>query len=423
MKRTLKPLFIISFLLLILVYVSNITNLPDKIILFQGEGYSLKMVPGLGIEAVETSSSLVSSEEVDKASKIDTKSNTENSNNSLKNGISKIGKIDYKLNLFGSIPLKDISVNIIPKTYVVPLGNAIGLKLYTNGVLVVGMSEINGKKPYENTGIEEGDMIINVDNTTVSSTAELVNVVNKAGNKEIEIEYIRNGEKLQTTIVPAETTDNIYKLGLWVRDAAAGVGTVSFYEPASGMFAALGHGIQDVDTQELLTIAKGDFITTKILSITKGTKGNPGKLQGSIDNQTTLGEINKNTEFGIYGKLSNTSALNINANNAIEVAGREEIKTGEATIICTLDNNIKKEYKVEIQKIYKNNNENNKSMLVKVVDKDLIEKTGGIIQGMSGSPIIQNGKLVGALTHVLVNNPEMGYGVFADLMVKQMRSN
>lgn len=425
MKKAVKPLFIISFLLLILVYVSNITNLPDKIILFQGEKYSLKIIPGLEIEAVETSSNFASSIEEqtsgyskDVLQKMTSEELT--STSSLENGINKIGKIDYKLSLFGSIPLKDISVSVIPKTYVVPLGNAIGLKLYTNGVLVVGMSEINGKKPYENTGIEEGDMIVNVNNTTVTCTAELINAVNKAGQKEIEIEYIRNGEKLQTSIMPVEAEDNMYKLGLWVRDAAAGVGTVSFYEPKSGMFAALGHGIQDVDTQELLTIAKGDFITTKILSITKGTKGNPGRLQGSIDNQTTLGEIYKNTEFGIYGKLTNVNALNINANNAIEVAGRDEITTGEAKIICTLDNNVKKEYKVEIERIYKNNNDNNKSMLIKIVDKDLIEKTGGIIQGMSGSPIIQNGKLVGALTHVLVNNPEMGYGVFADLMIKQM---
>lgn len=422
MKKTIKPIFIISFLLLILVYVSNITNLPNKIVLFQGEKYSLKIIPGLEIEAVETSSTLT--EDVEESNSYENKQqNLEklSNDNGLSEGINKIGKMQYKLSLFGKVPLKEISVSVIPKTYVVPLGNAIGLKLYTNGVLVVGMSEINGKKPYENSGIEEGDMIVNVDNTTISSTAELVRVVNRAGDKEIEIEYIREGEKLQTSITPVESEDNIYKLGLWVRDAAAGVGTVSFYEPSSGLFAALGHGIQDVDTQELLTIAKGDFITTKILSITKGSKGNPGKIQGSIDNQTTLGQIYKNTEFGIYGKLTNTKALNINSEDAIEVAGRDEIKTGEASIICTLENNIKKEYKVEIQKIYRNNNEDNKSMLIKIIDEDLIQKTGGIIQGMSGSPVIQNGKLVGALTHVLVNNPEMGYGVFADLMVKQMK--
>lgn len=188
-----------------------------------------------------------------------------------------------------------------------------------------------------------------------------------------------------------------------------------------GTFAALGHGIQDVDTEQLLDIATGDFVTTKIVSIKKGEKGNPGKIQGSIENSTKVGEVYKNTEFGVYGKVTNVSALNIDISKAMEIATRDEIETGKATILCTLEDNKTKEYEIEIEKIYKNNDTNNKSMLVKVTDKELIEKTGGIIQGMSGSPIIQNGKVIGALTHVLVNNPEKGYGVFADLMIKQAR--
>ena len=171
----------------------------------------------------------------------------------------------------------------------------------------------------------------------------------------------------------------------------------------------------------LLDIAKGDFVTTKIVSIIKGKKGSPGKIQGSIENSTVVGEVYKNTEFGVYGKVTNVSALNIDASKAMEVATRDEIKTGPAKIICTLEDNKTQEFDIEIEKIYTNNNENNKSMLVKVTDKDLIEKTGGIIQGMSGSPIIQNNKIVGALTHVLVNDPEKGYAVFADLMIKQAR--
>ena len=396
MKQTIKRIFIISFLLILLIYVTYITAMPENIILFQGEKYDIKSVFGLDLETVQASSS-------------------------LEEGIQTVGKLDYRLNLFGTIPLKSISVNVIPKTAVVPLGNAIGLKLYTNGVLVVGMSEIEGKKPYENSGIEEGDMITNIDETAINCTADLVETVNKSKGKQLAIEYVRDGETKQTSITPIETSDNEYKLGLWVRDAAAGVGTVSFYEPTTKIFAALGHGILDIDTNQLLDIAKGDFITTKILSITKGTKGNPGKLQGSIENQINIGEIYKNTEFGLYGKLSSTSTLNINTADALEVATRDEIKTGPAKIICTLDDNKKKEYDIEIDKIYKNNNENNKSMLIKVTDKELIEKTGGIVQGMSGSPIIQNNNVVGALTHVLVNSPEMGYGVFADLMIKQMR--
>lgn len=182
-----------------------------------------------------------------------------------------------------------------------------------------------------------------------------------------------------------------------------------------------GHGILDIDTEELLSIATGEVVTTDILSITKGEKGKPGEMKGSIVNQTTIGEISKNTEFGIYGKLTNLTALGINKENQMEVALREEIQTGAAKILCSLENGVRKEYDIEIEKIYKNNNSNNKSMLIKVTDQELLEKTGGIIQGMSGSPIIQNGKFVGAVTHVLVNDPTKGYGVFGDIMIKQLR--
>ncbi len=197
---------------------------------------------------------------------------------------SKIGKLDYKLSLFGGIPLKDVTVNVIPRTSVVPVGNVVGLKLYTSGVLVVGMSEIEGMdnnkyKPYENTGIEEGDMIIKINDEAVTCTADLLNTVNASNGKDLIIKYVRKGETSTTYITPIKVSNNKYKLGLWVRDAAAGVGTVSFYEPSSKTFAALGHGIQDVDTGQLLDIAKGDFVTTKILSVVKGKKGNPGKIR------------------------------------------------------------------------------------------------------------------------------------------------
>lgn len=288
------------------------------------------------------------------------------------------------------------------------------------------MGEIEGNdhvtyKPYENSGIQEGDRIIAINENTVTCTADLINEVNASGGKEVIVQYIKGEDTLQTTMIPAKGTDNHYKLGLWVRDAAAGVGTVSFYEPETKMFAALGHGIQDVDTGSLIEIAKGDFVTTKIISITKGKKGNPGKIQGSIENSSVIGRVSKNTEFGIFGTLNNTGILNINVEDAMEVASREEIKEGKAAILCMLEDGKKQAYEIEIQKIYRNNNENNKSMLIKVTDKELLEKTGGIIQGMSGSPIIQNDKVIGALTHVLVGDPQTGYAVFADLMIKQAR--
>ena len=325
--------------------------------------------------------------------------------------------------LFDSLNVSNLTINVIPKTTVIPLGNTIGLKLYTEGVLVVGMSEIEGEKPYEDTGIKEGDRIIKIDKEKISNTEDLVQTVNSSQGKEVQITYIKedtNEEKV-TNILPAKTKDNEYKLGLWVRDAAAGVGTLTFYEPDSKMFAALGHGITDIDTGSLVTIANGELVCSNIVSITKGEKGNPGEIRGSIEGEAKLGDISKNTSFGIFGKISNKTRLEINQNE-IEVLARNEIKQGKAQIICELEEGKKKTYEIEIQKIYTANNKDNKSMIIKVTDRELLEKTGGIIQGMSGSPIIQNGKFVGAVTHVLVNDPTTGYAVFADMMLKQMKT-
>lgn len=288
------------------------------------------------------------------------------------------------------------------------------------------MSEIEGEdnrkyKPYENTGIEEGDRIIKINDRQIDSTDELIETVNMSKGEEIKLEYVHEQETKECSIIPVKQGDNDYKLGLWVRDSAAGVGTVTFYEPSTRTFGALGHGISDIDTGELIDIASGEFVTTRILNITKGEKGTPGKIQGTIENQENIGLISKNTRFGIYGTVDNLSSLNIDTSKEMEVATRDEIKTGKATILCSLDNSTPQEYEIEIEKIFKDNNYDNKSMQIKVTDERLLEKTGGIIQGMSGSPIIQNGKFVGAVTHVLVNEPEEGYGVFADIMLKQTK--
>ena len=199
------------------------------------------------------------------------------------------------------------------------------------------------------------------------------------------------------------------------------MGTITFYETESKTFGALGHGITDIDTEKLINISSGEFITTRILNITKGEVGKPGRIQGTIEKQKNIGSIYKNSKFGIYGKVNNVANLNVDTSNKMDVALRDEIKLGKAKIMCNLDNQSVKEYEVEIEKIYKENDYDNKSMLIKVTDKELLEKTGGIIQGMSGSPIIQDGKFVGALTHVLVNNPEEGYAVFGDIMIKQSK--
>lgn len=399
-----KKILIILFLVVIFIYTCNITLLPNNLILIQGEMLNLKTAYGITLGEDADSGGILQA-----------------SSNINKNKVSNIGKLDVKLNLFGKFKVKDMTVNVIPNTKVIPVGKAIGMKLYTDGVLVVGMSEINGKKPYENTGIQEGDRIIEINNEKVDSTDELIETVNKSNGKQIAVKYKRNEDIITTSIEPAKTDDDQYKLGLWVRDAAAGVGTMTFYEPSSGMFAALGHGITDIDTSDLIQIANGELVTTNILSIVKGEKGAPGEIRGTIENGVSFGNIYKNTKYGVYGNVLNKSRLELNSAEEIEVALRNEIKTGKAQILCELQDGKIERYEIEIQKLFINNNEDNKSMVIKVTDKRLIEKTGGIIQGMSGAPIIQNGKFVGAVTHVLVNDPTIGYGVFADIMIKQLK--
>lgn len=410
----LKQFFCIAILIVIYVYVCNITLLPNSVIIFEGEELNLKTVVGLKIKRANgTNMPVIQASnlgESEQSSKYET-----------------AGTFELNLNLFGTIPVKEIDVNVIPKTKVVPMGNLIGAKLYTSGVLVVGMSEIQGDdqqkhKPYEGSGIEEGDMIVEMDSKKIANTDELVETVNSSKGKAIQIKYVRNDEIITTGIQPIKSEDNEYKLGLWVRDAAAGVGTLTFYEPSTGKFAALGHGIVDVDTGDIINIANGELVTSNLVAIKRGEKGTPGEIKGSIDSGVTIGNISKNTNFGVFGLVSNKNNLNLNGAKEYEVALRSEIQTGEAEIICELENGKKEQYKIEISKIYTSNNYDNKSMMIKITDERLLQKTGGIIQGMSGSPIIQNGKFVGAITNVLVSDPTTGYAIFGDLMVKQMKS-
>lgn len=398
----LKRVLLIFILAIIYVYVCNITMLPSDIILMQGETLNLKTIFGLNVQNEGTMQA------------------SSNLNNSI---VEETGKMNLNLNLFNLFSVKNVTVNVIPKTTVIPIGKAIGMKLYTKGVLVVGMSEIEGQKPYENSGIETGDKIIEINDTKINTTDELIECVNNSKGKSVEIKYISNNQEEIASIEPVKTSNNEYKLGLWVRDAAAGVGTLTFYEPSTGEFGALGHGINDVDTYDLIDIASGELVSTDIIDIVKGEDGSPGEIRGTIDNGYTLGKIYKNTGFGIYGSINNIAKLNLFHSQELEVANRNEITTGKAEIICELENGKSQSYEIEIERIFLDNNQNNKSMLIKVTDEELLEKTGGIIQGMSGAPIIQNGKFIGAVTHVLVNDAKTGYAVFADLMIKQMRDS
>ena len=379
MKKT-RKIFIITFLLFIYVYVCKIDSIPNNIILYNGENLDLGNFFGISLKiGNEDYNSVLASSDITKTE------------------ISKTDTVNVKL--FDTFNVKEITVNILDEATVIPIGQVSGLKLYTNGVLVVGMGEIKGEdnqkyKPYQNSGIEEGDRIVKINEKEITDTNQLIEVVNQSQGEELQIQYIKDNEECSKTIKPVKSVDSTYKLGLWVRDSAAGIGTMTFYEPSTGNFAALGHGITDVDTGNLVEISNGEFLTTKIISITKGQNGNPGKIQGTIEGQTTIGTIYKNTNLGIYGTINDLSSINLNLSHEMKVAKRNEISLGEAYIYCSLDDKSPKQYKIEIEKIFINNDWDNKSMLIKVKDEELLNKTGGIIQGMSGSPIIQNNKFI-----------------------------
>ena len=400
--------FLLFLLTIIFVYICAIDSIPKSIILFRGEEPNIKKIFGISLETKDSEYGAI-----------------QTSTESITND--KIGTTNLEVKLFNKFNVKDIDVSVIERTKVVPIGQISGIKLYTSGVLIVGMSEIKGidnekHKPYENSGLQEGDTLIKIEDKEIEDTKDLIDIVNSSKGKKLRIKYIRDNNILECSITPVKTSKLEYKIGLWVRDSAAGIGTMTYIEPKTNNFAALGHGITDIDTGKILNVSNGKLITTKILSIIKGQNGNPGKIQGSIIGQSEIGTINKNSMFGIYGKIDDINNVKFYSNKTLDVATRNEIELGEAKIICSIDGEEAKEYKIQIDKIYLINNYDNKSMLIKVTDENLINKTGGIIQGMSGSPVIQNGKFIGAVTNVLINDPTRGYVVFGDLMVKEMKS-
>lgn len=405
MRKITKMLVLTLILSLIYVYVLVITNLPDTLIVFEGENIKFNTLYGMNITLKDTTYEAMLT-----------------SSNIGEQTFNEKGTTTLTASLF-NFDIKDIEVNILDKSYVIPIGKITGIKLYTKGVLVVGMSEIEGQKPYEGVDIQEGDIITNVNEIEIDNTTELIECINQSKGESLNITYVAKGEVKNSNITPVKNESGTYQIGLWVRDSAAGIGTVSFYEPETGNFVALGHGITDIDTTEIINISSGELVNTKILSIVKGESGTPGKIQGALDNQRSIGTIYKNTKLGIYGKVTNEANLLTNYSDAIQVATRDEIQLGKASILCSVEDSDKiEEYEIEIEKKFVNNNYDNKSMLIKVTDERLIEKTGGIVQGMSGSPIVQNGKFIGAVTHVIVSNPKEGYAVFGDMLIKQMRS-
>ena len=307
------------------------------------------------------------------------------------------------------------------ETYVIPGGMPIGIYLETEGVLILGTEEItskdgSSKAPAKNL-VKSGDYIIGIDDVEIKEKEELVEAVKQLDADSVILHLRRDEEYIDVKVDPTLDEKGDYKLGIWVRDNAHGLGTITFIKEDYS-FGALGHGIHDVDTNELLEISEGTLYETSIRNIKKSETGTPGGMEGVIvyNNYNILGDITQNTDTGVYGKINRIDRV-IQNTNAVPVAKKVDIKTGPATILCAVSGQIES-YEIEITGIDYYAREANKGIRLKVTDEKMMKKTGGIVQGMSGSPIIQEGKLVGAVTHVLVNDPTKGYGIFIEHMLE-----
>lgn len=306
------------------------------------------------------------------------------------------------------------AVNLVSEKTLIPGGESIGVRMDVAGVLIV---DLEGAAEY--SGLKKGDKIIAVDGIEVSNAQEVQKIVNRIRSS-IELTVERNGSCRKYTIVPQKSgSDNTYRLGIWIKDKTAGIGTLTYYDPDNMTFGALGHPILDSETGTTLDIEKGDLLSSEIIGIEKGTSGIPGEIQGVFKTpDRPLGELIKNTDYGIFG----TADGMISEKEAVPVAYQSQVKEDNAYILTTLDDNTVRKYDVEIEKKEKQSAANTKSMVVHITDKRLIEKCGGIVQGMSGSPIIQNGRLIGAITHVFVEDPTRGYAVYIEWMLEQSDS-
>ena len=330
------------------------------------------------------------------------------------------GTTDMLLSLLG-IPLKKVEVRISPEKRLIPGGHALGVAMRTEGVLIVGVSEAaEGICPAKDAGLAAGDVIRTVDGSAVTTAESLTALLSRAGGKPVMIAYDRQGEHRTAILTPhKDEATGAVRLGAWVRDSTAGVGTLSFYDPETGKYAALGHAITDGDTGAVLTVSEGQVLKAEIVAVQKGKKGAPGELKGSFLREgETIGRIRRNSILGIYGTLD-APAENLLYPDGLPIGLRSGVHTGTASILSTVDGTGLHEYAIEITRVNPQTAPAPKSMVIRVTDERLLSATGGIVQGMSGSPIIQDGRIIGAVTHVFISSPDQGYGVYIDWMLEE----
>ncbi|MCK9479307.1 MAG: SpoIVB peptidase [Firmicutes bacterium] len=376
-KKTKKWLYIITAVTLVFYGLHYI--IPNHIILFEGEKFNAGPI-------------------------LNNISNTE-------------GK--QQIRLFGIMPVKTVYIDVIKNTALIPSGKTVGIKININGVMVVSFSSIrgaDGKKylPAQKAGIKKGDVILKVNNFEVSSVPQLVSQLKASGENELTFLVDRDGKQINVEVKPIiSKDDNETKIGAWVRESSSGIGTITYINPADGSFGALGHGISDLDTKKLIPAVGGDILNSNIQSVKKGNRGNPGELRGSFSMTSKIGTVKMNTDNGVFGILTAMPQTDF---SPLPVAPRSQVVQGAAYILSNIEGETVKKYSINIENVLQTSFDN-KGIIIKITDDELIKKTGGIVQGMSGSPIIQNEHIVGAVTHVFINDPVRGYATFMDVML------
>jgi stage IV sporulation protein B len=417
-KKKLFVLLFVCFCIVTLGYLQTFSVIPERLTLVEGEEYIYNFISFCYVNIKADNND---------ALKLNNKDIAANGNYlelispfALKT--EKKGTVKLNFSAFGVIPLKTMQVNIIPSKKLVACGNTVGVKIKMDGILVIGVSEVDscsGERlaPAKEGGIKSGDIIYEINGKKLADINDLIKQIDNSKGNDLLVKYKRGNSMLSTKVKPMEgINDKKYHIGLWVRNSTAGIGTMTFYDPESHTFGALGHGITDVDTGLLMPVNSGEVLESNIIAVKKGEQGTPGELKGIfMENKAPMGNIYKNDHCGIYGKLLNS---NIYKNSLYPIGIRGQVKVGPATILSNIDGKTIDEFSIYIEKVARQSFSGPKGMVIRVTDKRLLDSTGGIVQGMSGSPIIQSGKLIGAVTHVLVNDPTRGYGIFIEWMIQ-----
>jgi stage IV sporulation protein B len=325
------------------------------------------------------------------------------------------------------LPVKDVTISVLPEKTLIPGGHSVGIRMDVSGVLIVGLEEIKTKEgsvnPGLKAGLQIGDSVLSCDGLTVYSASDVQRLLNttKEGDA-VNVKVQRKSQVISLSVNPVKSIDDDHwKLGIWVKEKTAGLGTVTYYDPDTKRIGALGHGITDSTTGQILKVEQGKMMYSRVENVRQGTSGKPGEIQGIFyEADQPMGTLLHNSEYGIFG-IAESNLTNPFYQEPLKVGYQSDIKPGKAQILTTIDHNRIELFDIEIEKVHRQSKPDTKGMVIRVTDERLLKKSGGIVQGMSGSPILQNGKIIGAVTHVLVNDPSRGYGIFIEWMLKESK--